>query len=126
MVFEAISSIIVKLEMSKYIQFSNFKSLANSYWKFFVIQTASSNVYLIHIICIENWQKFGGFHIHLLVFPFVYQFTSRIGVLVNSSFEMTSSERFQQHFNIISKSVCCGFYMKKNVAFTLISFAVLK
>ena len=39
---------------------------------------------------------------------------------------MTSSERFQQHFSIISKSVCCGFYMKKNVAFTLISFAVLK
>ena len=39
---------------------------------------------------------------------------------------MTSSEEFQQHFSIISKSVCCGFYMKKNVAFTLISFAVLK
>ena len=37
-----------------------------------------------------------------------------------------SSEGFQQHFSIISKSVCCGFYMKKNVAFTLISFAVLK
>ena len=28
----------------------------------------------------------GGFHLHLLVFPFVYQFNSRIGVLVNSSF----------------------------------------
>ena len=39
---------------------------------------------------------------------------------------MTSSEGFQQHFSIISKSVCCGFDMKKNVAFTLISFAVLK
>ena len=39
---------------------------------------------------------------------------------------MTSSEGFQQHFSIISKFVCCGFYMKKNVAFTLISFAVLK
>jgi hypothetical protein len=39
---------------------------------------------------------------------------------------MTSSEGFQQHFSIISKSVCCGFYMKKNVAFALISFAVLK
>ena len=39
---------------------------------------------------------------------------------------MTSSKGFQQHFSIISKSVCCGFYMKKNVAFTLISFAVLK
>ena len=28
----------------------------------------------------------GGFHLHLLVFPFVYQFNSRIGVLVHSSF----------------------------------------
>ena len=39
---------------------------------------------------------------------------------------MTSSEGFQQHFSIISKFVCCIFYMKRNVAFTLISFAVLK
>ena len=27
---------------------------------------------------------------------------------------------------IISKFVCCGFYVKKNVVFTLISFGVLK
>ena len=39
---------------------------------------------------------------------------------------MTSSEGFQQHFSIISKFVCCGFYIKKNVALTLISFAILK
>ena len=39
---------------------------------------------------------------------------------------MISSEGFQEHFSIISKFVCCDFYMKKNVAFTLISFAVLK
>jgi hypothetical protein len=39
---------------------------------------------------------------------------------------MTSSEGFQQHFSIICKLVCCGFYVVKNVAFTLISFAVLK
>ena len=39
---------------------------------------------------------------------------------------MTSSEGFQQHFSIILKSVYCGFYIKKNVAFTLISFVVLK
>ena len=39
---------------------------------------------------------------------------------------MTSSEGFQQHFSIISEVVCCGFYMKKNVALTLISFTVLK
>ena len=39
---------------------------------------------------------------------------------------MTSWEGFQQHFSIISKSVCCGFCMKKNIVFTLISFTVLK
>ena len=39
---------------------------------------------------------------------------------------MTSSEGFQHHFSIISKFVCYDCYMKKNVAFTLISFAVLK
>ena len=33
---------------------------------------------------------------------------------------------FQQHFSIISKSVCYDFYLKRNVAFTLISFDVLK
>ena len=32
----------------------------------------------------------------------------------------------QKDFNNISKFVCCGFYIKKNVAFKLISFAVLK
>ena len=49
---------------------------------------------------IKFFFNMGGFHLHLLV--------------------------FQQHFSIISKFICCGFYMKKNVAFTLISFAVLK
>ena len=39
---------------------------------------------------------------------------------------MISLEGFQQHFSIISKFDCCGFYMKKNVAFILISLAVLK
>ena len=39
---------------------------------------------------------------------------------------MTISEGFQQHLSVISKSVGFGFYMKKNVDFTLISFAVLK
>ena len=29
----------------------------------------------------------GGFHLYLLVFPFVYQFYSRIEALVSSSFE---------------------------------------
>ena len=39
---------------------------------------------------------------------------------------MTSSKGFQHHFNIISKFFCHGCYMKKNPAFALISFAVLK
>ena len=39
---------------------------------------------------------------------------------------MTNSEGFQQHFSIISEYVCFGFYMKKNVASTFISFNVVK
>jgi hypothetical protein len=68
-------------------------------------------------------QREGGFHLHLLVFPFIYQFNTRIVALVCSSF---ANEGFQHHFSIILRLVCCGFYMKMNVAFTLISFAVLK
>ena len=48
------------------------------------------------------------------------------GFQTNHHLQMTSSEGFQQHFSIVSKFVCCCFYMKKNVDFTLISFAVLK
>jgi hypothetical protein len=41
--------------------------------------------------------------------------------------QMTSSEGFQHHFSIISNSFVVVFtYMKNNVAFALISFAVLK
>ena len=36
---------------------------------------------------VVSCRPLGGFHLHLLVFPFVYQFNSRIGVLVKSSFE---------------------------------------
>ena len=64
----------------------------------------------------------GWFHLHILVFPFVYQFNSRKGVL----FSPFIIYKFQQHFSIISKFVFCGFYIKKNAAFTLISFALLK
>ena len=73
----------------------------------------------------------GGFRLHLLVFPFVYLFHSRIEASLDSRMElvhhlqMTTSEGFQHHFNIISNFFCCVCYMKKNVAFTLISFAVL-
>ena len=46
----------------------------------------------------------GGFHLHLLVFPFVYQFNSRIGVLVYLSFANDQFRRisttFQHHFKI--------------------------
>ena len=47
----------------------------------------------------------GGFHLHLLVFPFIYQFNSRIRVLVNSHhLQMTSPEgiltMFQHHFKV--------------------------
>ena len=47
-----------------------------------------------------------GLHLHLLVFPFVYQFNSRIGVLFHSSFALTDSEgflistTFQHHFKM--------------------------
>ena len=71
--------------------------------------------YLIEIL-VELGPEYGGFHLHLLVFPFVYQFNSRIGGLDHSSFANDySSEGFQQHFSIVSRFVCCCFYMKKNV-----------
>jgi hypothetical protein len=38
---------------------------------------------------------------------------------------MTSLEGFQHHLKIISKFDCCDLYMKKNVAYTLISFDIL-
>ena len=60
--------------------------------------------------------NYGGFHLHLLVFPFVYQFKSR---KIHHFLQMTSSEGFQHHLSMIPKFVCCGFYMKKVVAFTL-------
>ena len=67
----------------------------------------------------------GGFHLYLLVFPFVYQFNSRILVLVNIQKWLV-----QKNFNIISASFqnlfVVVFTHTKNVAFTLISFAVLK
>ena len=44
---------------------------------FFNFSDRNSSIY-ISDIC--------GFHLHLLVFPFVYQFNSKIGVLVLSSF----------------------------------------
>ena len=40
----------------------------------------------LHLLSFTSFFNQGGFHLHLLVFPFVYQFNSRIGVLVRSSF----------------------------------------
>ena len=46
----------------------------------------------------------GGFHLYLLVFPFVYQFYSIIEALVSSSFANDKFRRisvsFQHHFKI--------------------------
>ena len=39
---------------------------------------------------------------------------------------LTKYEGFQQPFSFTLKFVCSGFYMKKNLTFTLISFVVLK
>ena len=47
---------------------------------------------------LSNSRDQGGFHLHFLVFPLVYQSNSRIGVLVNSSFAN------QKDFNNISAS----------------------
>ena len=44
-------------------------------------------------------RTFGGFQLRLLIFPFVYQFNSRIAALVCTvnHLQLTSSEGFQQH-----------------------------
>ena len=55
-------------------------------------------------IIIKNLAHCGGFHLHLLVFPFIYQFHCRIEALVCSSFENDYFRRisalFQHHFEI--------------------------
>ena len=64
--------------------------------------------------------------LHLLVFLFVYQFNFRIGVLVDSSFANDQFRRFSTTFQHNFKICLLWFLHKKNVAFTHISFAVLK
>ena len=85
--------------------------------------------FLIKSSQIELSQYTGRFQLQFFVFPFVYQFNSRIRVL-DSQFIICKwlVEGLQQHFSIISKFVCCGcgFYKKKHVAFIVISFAILK
>ena len=48
------------------------------------------------------------------------------GIISNIICKWSVQKTFQQYFSIFSKSVCYVFYLKKNVAFTLISFGVLK
>ena len=64
----------------------------------------------------------GGFHLHLLVFP--NSLVCQIRFLVHLF--IICKWLLQKDFSIISKFVCCNCYMKKNEAFTLISFAVLR
>ena len=47
----------------------------------------------------KSYKEKGGFHLHLLVFPFIYQFNTRIGVLVRSCKWLV-----QKDFNNISQS----------------------
>ena len=62
--------------------------------------------FLISILSMLSIQQFylGGFHLYLLVFPFVYQFYSIIEALVSSSFANDEFRRisvsFQHHFKI--------------------------
>ena len=55
---------------------------------------------------------------------------NHFGSILNHSephhLQMISSEGFQHHLSILSKFVSRSLYMKKNEAFALISFAVLK
>ena len=82
------------------------------------------NSYLIGYIHTDS------FHLCLFDFPFIYQFYFLMTPLVKSAFwnpaDLLILKSFQHHFSIISKFVCCGFYIKNDVAFTLISFALPK
>ena len=83
-------------------------------------------------MCCSNVYETDGdsFHLSLFDFHFIYQFYFLMTTLVKSAFwnpaDLLILKSFQHHFSIISKFVCCGFYIKKDKAFTLISFALLK
>ena len=71
-----------------------------------------------HLNCRDTNKHNDGFHLHLLDFPFVYHFNSRIGVLVHLSFENDQfrriSSKFQHHFKmcllqILHKKECSFF-----------------
>ena len=73
------------------------------------------------VCCVSKAMK-SHIHINQVKVGFIYTFwcsqlNSRIEALV--CLQMTSSEGFQHRFTIISKFVCCGCYMKKNVSLLL-------
>ena len=112
--------------------FSSYFKLNRDTWRFiqlFDIMKRSSDIqseyitinhFFFHLVFCICWQSFpcstrsvihcllkldyGGFHLHLLVLPFVYLFSSRIGVLTHSLFANDLFKRisttFQQHFKI--------------------------
>ena len=59
----------------------------------------------------------GGFHLHLLVFPFVYQFNSRIGVLVSSSFANDEFRRISTTVQHLFKICLLWFLHEKECSF---------
>ena len=105
-------------------------------------QTRSQHLYRIpgeYLLCsnlklpVSKLRSLGG--VNQTKVGFIYTFWSSLlstSSILEQGFQsihhlqMNSSEGFHQHFSIISYFVCCGFYIKKKVAFKLISFAVLK
>ena len=80
---------------------------------FFSLQR--NNVMFSFISVVAYTSFYGGFHLHLLVFPFVSILEQRLQS--GHHLQMTNLEGFQHHFTIISKSGCCGCYMKKECSF---------
>ena len=66
---------------------------------------------------------FGGFHLHLLVFPFVYKFNS-----IEQGFQSIHDQfrRISTTFQHHCKICLLWFLHEKDCSFSLISFAVLK
>ena len=52
----------------------------------FFFSLSSTSKHHCALCILPRWNKLWWVSLHLLVFPFIYQFNSRIGVLVNSSF----------------------------------------
>ena len=61
----------------------NCRSISGRHNRLTSFLSSSVLIFMLHIAFSRNINviHMGGFHLHLLVFPFVYQFNSRIGVL---------------------------------------------